>query len=757
MKKHWSIPTLGVVTIGVVFVSLAHSRSAVATFEPYSYNEMRLVENNQVTAEFHGKFINYLDANDEWQPIDLAFQEDVDGFHLTTAPYELHLGRSSTDDMRFVSTNRFSVSEKSIRDDAPLGKTRRFTSADAVAGKITDEGVLYKRAFPTIGADLLLQPHEMEARYLVKWDSAPVCDGTLQIPFEEAYDEGVPLLRNGQEIPSKETELKGGFTLMRNDFRGIGTPEGYIWDSAGTRQSIRIVGSYNDGVFTGKKLISCGFFEDAVFPVYTDDTDTFYPDADAETNTVDGIVVFSDHNGFSQNDWDTHHDTATGSSAHSSDAQTDFARTSKNDQGFGTHRAFLLFDTSSIGASQTVDSAELSLYVTGRANGDNDGDDFIVLVHEATPASNTNLVTGDFDQCGSVDSPTEVSNRIDIGSFTLNAYNAFTINTLSTVNTTGISRYCGREGHDVLDSPYAGGTDTENDIKVKYAETSGTSQDPKLVVTFSLQSDLRVQKSGDTEAESGSTVSYTLTGTNDGPADVTGITISDAIPSGFTFRSADSSADCSVNGSNVECGTFNLTNGASTGRTIVFDVNTGTCDVQRTNTATISGSTIIDPTPSNNTASLVTDITCPVATTAVRKTSDESVTSSTTLQNDDELKLALESGKSYAINGALFATSSSATPDIKIAFTTPSGTTMDIGFMAAFGGSLRRAELLDTSGAESSRIAIGANNTTIIQLMGTLEVGVTAGDVTLQWAQRTSNGNATTVTEGSFLSIVEIE
>ncbi|MGE0696358.1 MAG: hypothetical protein AB7O59_19740 [Pirellulales bacterium] len=726
-----------------------------AAFEPYSYNELRKIDRDQVTSEFHSKWVNYVDDQDRWQPIDLSFEEDSEGFHLTRAPYELQVGKLSTDPMRFVATNRYSVSDRQIRDDAPLGKTRRFTRVAPVAGQVTDNGILYANALQSIGADLLLQPHEMEARYLVVWNTPPACEESVAISFEETYDEGQPTMHDGQPVPADHVVLDGGFSVGRNDFRGLAVPQGKIWDSQGKVAPVTIEGSFSDGVFRGQKVIPCSFFKDASYPVYTDDTNTFYPDPNPETNTVDGTVVYTDATGFSQTGWDNVHDATSGTSANDTAATNDFARTGKTSAGFTGNRGFLLFNTASLGNVQ-INSATISVYATGKNNGDNDGDDFIVFV-AATPASNTALVTGDWDQCGAVDSPTEVSSRVDIGSITTGAYNDFSVTNVGTISTSGITKLCGREGHDVLDTLYTGSNDTYNDIAISFAEETGTSQDPKLVVTYTAGTDLEIDINGDATVESGGILLYTLTATNNGPLTANGLFVSDTIPAGFSFRNSESSGDCSVVGSAVKCGNFNLASSTSTGRTIAFNVATGTCDVQRTNTATISGATVVDAIIGNNSGSVVTTVTCPSPFITVRKSADENVASSTTLQNDDHLKITLQAGKTYAFNGAIFATSTSSAPDIKIAFTTPSGTTMDIGFLAAFGTQIRRAEMLETSGVASSPIAIGSNTNTVIQLMGTIAVGGTGGDITLQWAQGTSNGTATTVKQGSFLSVVEME
>lgn len=138
----------------------------------------------------------------------------------------------------------------------------------------------------------------------------------------------------------------------------------------------------------------------------------------------------------------------------------------------------------------------------------------------------------------------------------------------------------------------------------------------------------------------------------------------------------------------------------------------------------------------------------------VIKSSNESVSSSTTLQNDDEITFVLAANTEYIINGGIFATSTSAQPDIKIAFSVPAGARMDIAYFAQ-GGNTRTAELLETSGVASDMIAIPANQNTIIQTFGSVVTGSTGGTLQFTWTQNTSNASATTVKQGSFMSVSE--
>jgi hypothetical protein len=129
----------------------------------------------------------------------------------------------------------------------------------------------------------------------------------------------------------------------------------------------------------------------------------------------------------------------------------------------------------------------------------------------------------------------------------------------------------------------------------------------------------------------------------------------------------------------------------------------------------------------------------------VRKAASESVSSSTVLQNDDSLKLSLAANTTYIIDGVLFASSTSATPDVVIAFYGQTGSTISIGYTNDVN------EMVLSSAATSSRITLPANTPTSVHLHGTIVTGSTSGDLQLKWAQATANANPTTIMAGSYL------
>lgn len=135
----------------------------------------------------------------------------------------------------------------------------------------------------------------------------------------------------------------------------------------------------------------------------------------------------------------------------------------------------------------------------------------------------------------------------------------------------------------------------------------------------------------------------------------------------------------------------------------------------------------------------------------VVKTVTEAVNNSTTLQNDDELFLAVAASTNYRFL-ARFLYTSSTTPDIKFGFTYPVLATATYTLTGIAAGTATLAAFHQT---ETSVGALEGGTATACTMIGTWMIGANAGTVTLQWAQNTLNASNTQVLAGSFLELVK--
>jgi large repetitive protein len=143
---------------------------------------------------------------------------------------------------------------------------------------------------------------------------------------------------------------------------------------------------------------------------------------------------------------------------------------------------------------------------------------------------------------------------------------------------------------------------------------NNTSSAPTLV---SASADLSVTKSGPAATPSNTNVTYTVIAANAGPSNAASVTLTETVPAGMTFVSANQTTgppfSCSGTGP-IVCTIASFASGASATFQFTFNVPLGTpAGTSTSNTVTI-GSTTPDPTPSNNTASVTTTVGASIPT-----------------------------------------------------------------------------------------------------------------------------------------------
>lgn len=145
------------------------------------------------------------------------------------------------------------------------------------------------------------------------------------------------------------------------------------------------------------------------------------------------------------------------------------------------HRGFILFDTAALG-TDTIDSATVTVNVTtATTQGGGGGANHKFCVFQSNPASNNNLVSEDFDQVGSIDSPTKGSDELTIATGT----QVFTLNATGRgwIDGAGITKLGTRNKWDYDDVSFP--NYSKSYAIYNSADAAGTTQDPKLVVEHS--------------------------------------------------------------------------------------------------------------------------------------------------------------------------------------------------------------------------------------------------------------------------------
>ena len=154
------------------------------------------------------------------------------------------------------------------------------------------------------------------------------------------------------------------------------------------------------------------------------------------------------------------------------------------------------------------------------------------------------------------------------------------------------------------------------------ANVSSTTSDPNAsnnsasAATNLVTADVAVTKSGSpATVAAGDNVTWTIVVTNNGPGAASNVTLNDVLPANTTFVSLNQSGvafNCTTpaagaNGT-VTCNTATLTNGASTTFTLVAKTAQSTPAGTLSNTANVSSTSPLDPTPANNSATSQTTV-----------------------------------------------------------------------------------------------------------------------------------------------------
>jgi len=216
----------------------------------------------------------------------------------------------------------------------------------------------------------------------------------------------------------------------------------------------------------------------AWLPLVMRTTLTQYPDASPESTSVDGLVKRATTN----EEWTT---IRGGVGTAFNDSASTFAWWINGYSSSGRYeyleRGIALFDTSSIGASSTVNSGTLSFHGESKVNNGNFSPNS--CIYGATPGSNTALANSDFQQTGT----TQMSDTaITYTSFSTSGYNDYPLNTAgeNNIDVDSISKFSFK--NKTYDADGAVPEWDPNDSKLSVYSADNGSNKPKLVVDYTL-------------------------------------------------------------------------------------------------------------------------------------------------------------------------------------------------------------------------------------------------------------------------------
>jgi len=468
MKKLFLISAVVLLFLGT-FTSEAYA--VEEPFIPCEFN----VDCSGVKRRIYQTEVNYVDDNGLWNKSNPVFNIVGVNYEVVDAPFEYALPISINGIATFVPKKRgkdelgtpYQIGDSFIFNRQWLG-TRA-----GVIGTLDGYEVTYSDAFKDFNADLIVTLSPDRVTHVLKIWSKPAKD----VEFCFNVDDDSFTIQNEQS-----------FSLAKGKF-GVSIPPVRAWTKGEKPKNIEArlyAKETKGGLVTICKALPLAAFEAlGEAPYYFDDI--FYPDADGGS-LADGYMYQTAAS------WAAARDGA-GEGADDSDTGG-IARSYRLGANYQVYEGGFVFDTSSI-SPLVVGSGSLKVKVSDIQNNDNDAQAYIIVSGFA-PATNANLVAGDFDSMDYV----AYSSTIDLDDLTDEAYISFPLNTAgkSYISTSGQTKFSLLEGHtfENLEVADVGSTG----FNFYTADNSGTSSDPYL--------ELELEEAGGGGGGTGTTLSGSL-------------------------------------------------------------------------------------------------------------------------------------------------------------------------------------------------------------------------------------------------------
>jgi hypothetical protein len=211
---------------------------------------------------------------------------------------------------------------------------------------------------------------------------------------------------------------------------------------------------------------------------------TAYPEAGSGggNTTCDGWLNV-DVSGFPQS-WSVCRDSINATGVSKTDSFSFIALVSSANAGnvyIGIARGSFTFDTSSLPDSTTISAVDFKPYIQAKNNTFAAGDSSLDIV-STSPATDNDIAAVDYYYFGT----TSYSN-LAYASINTGARNTFSFNAtgISAVSKTGVTKIGTRLGCDRSNTEPTWGSSKTMDYSSYFADNTGTTEDPELVVTYS--------------------------------------------------------------------------------------------------------------------------------------------------------------------------------------------------------------------------------------------------------------------------------
>jgi hypothetical protein len=457
--------------------------------QTYNSNHIRQ-KDGSIKASFAAGWINYVEANGQWKPINTHFVDAGERFEVSQAPFIMRAPKLSTDTAEFISNNRYDIFTDSIIIEDDFSMLIKAIDIAEVRGEIEignlgfgqTNYVIYRNAYPNLDADLIYYVQHGCVpclRKLVRFNSKPESD--IALKFELSFQENTCIKDHGEIWDKKSTlSSKGAVSFRReegNSMRGIGLYDLYLWDKWDNRQKIDAeLSPLDNNKILLTKHIPLTYFDNVSFPCYTDASASFNPDANPETSSVDGYMTREVDN----QSWTSIRSGAGTAANDSSTTLYMIIEAGKNNDEFGLMRRIkLVFDTSSIGAGYYIDSADLkytpSIILSNAFSSS-------IAITSATTVSDTSLSASDYNiaSFGS----TRLASDVLVSSMTAGVEVSAALNAagISNIDLEGKSRFALRLDHDVDDVQPAWSSNASTDLRF-YSSDNGADE-PQLDITY---------------------------------------------------------------------------------------------------------------------------------------------------------------------------------------------------------------------------------------------------------------------------------